>query len=300
VLGGRGGYGSLSIQQLSTEFGLASQNISKLLEELFDEDGIFATETNVVLLKDGETKQVVEVVNRQVLDLRKQLWDMHYFLDEPQSDSMGQQHQSHSYSMDQMQSTASRLMDSMEQDFISYHCRLSSKEEETTEEEPIKERLARRLFEYIHILYHPDASIVTVCSVHSFSDTTTTPLNLGMGSENLDSCIYSSYLNGDLGTDSDGAVEKVMVVYRTSRLTFDSLKKNEEQREVLRNDQLEVVRREQKQRMDTNEVQTTYKYCPYSILLVMLYTLIALVGMCTGLIDLWTFILPILNADKKG
>jgi uncharacterized FlaG/YvyC family protein len=66
----------MSIQQLSTEFGLASQDITKLMHELFRDDGIFGTNSSVILVKDGETGQIIEIANQQVLDLNKQLLEM--------------------------------------------------------------------------------------------------------------------------------------------------------------------------------------------------------------------------------
>jgi hypothetical protein len=68
--------GGLSIQQLSTDFGLAPQDMSKLLHELFRDDGAFDQNPSVVLVKDEVTGQIVEIVNRQVLDLKKQLLEM--------------------------------------------------------------------------------------------------------------------------------------------------------------------------------------------------------------------------------
>jgi hypothetical protein len=215
----------------------------------------------------------------------------------PQSDSMDQvqsptpmDQQQYPASLDQMQSAAASLLDSMGQEFISSHRRLSEEEgltsEEAEEEEPIKERLARRLSEYINILYHP-GGIVTIRSFSdtpkSSSDTSTPNLemgsdttpNLGMGSENLDSCIYSSYRYGGLDTDCYAAVDRFMFGYRTFGLTFDSFK-NEEGSEVLSKEQ--------------GSVWSMYRL--YSILLA-IYALIAILGMCTGLIDLRTFMIGV-------
>lgn len=69
----------------------------------------------------------------------------------------------------------------------------------------VKERLARRLTEYrTDVFYYPDGSITLYTSSQPSVDDT--PV-LGMGSEDLDDCIYSRYNSQDLSGDCHDAVE---------------------------------------------------------------------------------------------
>jgi hypothetical protein len=192
------------------------------------------------------------------------------------------------------QEMASRL-NSLGNEYLSSHRRLLSEEDRnghkgsssSEDSSYIKERLARRLSEYISVMYLPDDSSITVFTTSFTPINDHTPPILGMGSRQLDNCIYSRYTNGDILNNScKNAVDMFMEAHQTPGLTYrDAVAKNKKMGEEVMGNKLqgatasitsfeEFLRRE-------NESYT---------LLLVIYALIAMLGMCTGLIDISTFV----------
>jgi hypothetical protein len=178
----------------------------------------------------------------------------------------------------------------MGNEFLLSHRRLS--ESDSPAHAAVEQRLARRLTEYsLDLFYRPDGSVTLYSSsIPSFALLDNVPM-LGMGNEDMDGCLYSSYQNGDLSQNCQRAVQYFLKGLNTPGMMYESsITKTVKQA-------LEQEGNAIKRALDQGENtivraldQTFGKDCKLAFLILfVLYSVVAMVGLCMGLIDARTF-----------
>jgi len=154
----------------------------------------------------------------------------------------------------------------------------------------VQERLARRLTEYsVDLFFHPDGTVTLYTASMPPPPENDVPV-LGMGSMDLDQCVYSRYQNGDLDLKCHEAVDLFMMALSTPGMQYGHLTtKSSDVRSL-------------EQKSQTIESYTPFigDYQASLMILLMVYALVAVVGLCTGLIDVWTFVMGIVLSVSVG
>eukprot|EP00804_Cyclotella_cryptica_P020285 CCRYP_015899-RA/>CCRYP_015899-RA protein AED:0.07 eAED:0.07 QI:251/1/1/1/0.5/0.33/3/126/470 len=154
----------------------------------------------------------------------------------------------------------------------------------------VQQRLARRLTEYsVDMFFHPDGTVSLYTTSMPSPPEDYVPV-LGSGSKDVDQCVYSRYENGDLEKDCHEAVDLFMTALSTPGMQYGQL-----------NTKSSAVRalNQKSQHIQPNP-PFVGDYQASLMILLIVYTLIAIVGLCTGLIDSWTFAMGIVLSVSVG
>jgi hypothetical protein len=160
----------------------------------------------------------------------------------------------------------------------------------------VEQRLARRLTEYsVDLFYHPDGTVTLyTASIPSKDYDQEVPV-LGMGSKHLDSCIVSQYNNRDLQPTCETALDMFFMAQQTPGLMYDQFEPSNDKRTLDPEtfdtiaQALERHSREAASMQSQSDAMEEY-YISLAILLTV-YTLVAFVGLCTGLVDVSAFVM---------
>ena len=158
----------------------------------------------------------------------------------------------------------------------------------------VEQRLARRLTEYsVDLYFQPGGGMVLYTSSINPPVASDTQPVLGLGS-NYDSCIYSQYNNGDLNDVCKKAVDMFVTAENTPGLAYEQVNKVEE-RNVLDQKAFDTIAKVLEEHAHETDSQLSIDayYASLGFLMV-IYIIIAFVGLCTGIVDMWTFVFGIL------
>lgn len=175
------------------------------------------------------------------------------------------------------------------------HRRLSESSPADPHHAAVEQRLARRLTEYsVDLYFQPGGGVVL------YSSSINPPIVaadkqpvLGMGSD-YDSCIYSQYNNADLNGKCKRAMDMFFTAKNTPGLMYEQVNRGEE-RNILDQkafDTIAKVLEENAHETDSQLAADAY-YASLGFLMV-IYAIIAFVGLCTGIVDMWTFVAGIM------
>lgn len=147
----------------------------------------------------------------------------------------------------------------------------------------VQERLARRLTEYsVDLFFHPDGTVTLYSTAMPSPPGNDVPV-LGSGSKEVDHCVYSRYENGDLENECDEAVDFFMMALSSPGMQYDQLNTVSSDLRSL----------EQKSQSIESHPPFMGNYQVSLIILMVIYALVAILGLCTGFIDAWTFVMGI-------
>jgi uncharacterized membrane protein len=205
---------------------------------------------------------------------------------------------------------------------LTTHRRLSedATDASTSPHAEVEAHLARRLSDYSFEIFYTPHKPSTIADVNTlvYSPMTTTTNNgpvLGMGSSHIDSCLYSQYRNGDLIATTSNTCRVALDWFELARQTpglmfhevvdvhrspFHPEGKEEEQERLLDSPIFRGMTRSFQDHLYPSSTSTTDSttsmddYASSLSILVGIYALIAFVGLCTGLIDVWTFVVGML------
>ncbi|KAL7482703.1 hypothetical protein ACHAW6_008369 [Cyclotella cf. meneghiniana] len=153
----------------------------------------------------------------------------------------------------------------------------------------VQERLARRLTEYsVDLFFHPDGTVTLYTASMPPPPENDVPV-LGMGSKDLDQCVYSRYENGDLDKKCHEAVDMFMKALSTPGMQYGQFAKSADVRSL-----------EQKPHSIESYSSFMADYQASLMVLLMVYVILAIVGLSTGLIDVWTFVMGIILSVSVG
>jgi len=183
---------------------------------------------------------------------------------------------------DQLSSMGSNLMT---------HRRLSESNDGHAE---IQQRLARRLTEYsLDVFYNPESN--TVAMYTSAFDQDDHPV-LGLGSD-LDLCVYSRYMNGDLEPTCQEALDMFLTAQQTPGLTYPDIDpaRNYAGKRTSDPQTLDIIARAIEQH-EYEQVESPSMNDNYYALVILfsIYAIVAFVGLCSGLANVWTITLAVM------
>ena len=174
---------------------------------------------------------------------------------------------------------AAHRLEARSDNYLLTHRRLS--EGDSTPRSKAEAHLARRLTEYSFEVFSTPNTVTLFYSP---------VLEMGQDGNYLDTtCLYSQYHNGDLGPDCKVALDMLELGRHTSGLMFDEVYEQVYPEKRALDSPLSGVARTIQTAADSME-----QYRKILSILVGVYALIAIVGICIGLIDVWTFVASLL------